>query len=297
MGGTARSPRDGALVTFDGQARSPDVAARLDEVTHVLVSIPPMRTTTLPPVSGGMSAQEGDSFGGESVETGGESVDTGGESVDAVLRHHGADLAGSPSLEWVGLLSTVGVYGDHDGEWVDETTPPLPGLERTRRRLRAEQEWSAWGAATRTPVQIFRLAGIYGPGRSVLDRIRAPGARRIVKPGSIFNRIHVDDIVGAVEAGIRRPDRTGAFNLSDDEPASSHEVLTWASSLLGVEPPPEVAFEAAGLSAMARSFYAENRRVRSVRVEPELGYRLRFPTYREGLAALAGLTGSRPDTR
>lgn len=216
-----------------------------------------------------------------------DSIPTRGEG-DPVLRHLRDEVteAAGRRLSWMAFLSTTGVYGEHHGAWVDEATPPHPGLERTRLRLAAEEGWAALSAETGVPLQIFRIAGIYGPGQSVLDRLRDGTARRIVKPGSVFNRIHVDDIVGAILAGMVHPEVTGPVNLADDLPAPGDEVLEYACALLGMEPPPAIPFEDAGLSPMGRSFYAEDRRVRNTRLKEALGYALRYPTYREGLTAL-----------
>ncbi|MBV8612448.1 MAG: SDR family oxidoreductase [Acetobacteraceae bacterium] len=198
-----------------------------------------------------------------------------------------AAIARSP-LRWIGYLSTTGVYGDHGGGWVDEATPPAPGSERTVRRVAAESAWSAFADAR--AVDIFRLAGIYGPGRSVLDDLRAGRARRVVKPGHAFGRIHRDDIVRAIRAAMAQERGPGAriFNLSDDEPAESAAVIEEAARLLGVVPPPEVAFADAwvGMSPMARSFWSENRKVSSQATKAALGLSWLYPTYREGLRAI-----------
>jgi nucleoside-diphosphate-sugar epimerase len=190
-------------------------------------------------------------------------------------------------LKIVIYLSTVGVYGDHGGGWVDEKTPANPASERGRRRVAAENAWLAFGEARGVPVQLHRLAGIYGPRSNAIDDLRAGVARRIVKPGQVFNRIHVDDIAGAADAGFRHPDVTGPINVCDDEPCPPQDVVSYAAALIGVEPPPEIPFEKARLSEMGRSFYGESKRCRNGRLKRELGYRLRYPTYREGLAALA----------
>ncbi|HYD99199.1 MAG TPA: SDR family oxidoreductase [Alphaproteobacteria bacterium] len=203
-----------------------------------------------------------------------------GEGGDPVLEAHGAALAALP-LAWFGYLSTTGVYGDHGGGWVDEATPPAPTNPRAARRVAAERAWTAAGV----PLHVFRLPGIYGPGRSALDQVRAGQAKRIDKPGHVFSRIHVDDIVGAVMASMARPNPGAVYNLADDEPAPAAEVVAHACALLGVEPPPLVPFEAAALSPMGREFYADNRRVRAARIGAELGYRLRHPSYRDGLRA------------
>jgi nucleoside-diphosphate-sugar epimerase len=204
------------------------------------------------------------------------------EAGDPVLRHHLPDLADLESLSWVGYLSTTGVYGNRDGAWVDESDPVDPTLPRTRRRVAAEGAWLASGL----PVHIFRLAGIYGPGRSAIDAVRARTVRRIVKPGQMFGRIHVDDIVQVLRASIERPNPGAIYNVADDEPAPPQDVVTLACDLLGVEPPPEVPFEEADLSPMARSFYEDNRRIDNARIREELGVDLLYPSYREGLTAL-----------
>ena len=205
---------------------------------------------------------------------------------DPVLAHHTDDLANATKLEWIGYLSTVGVYGDHGGAWVDGTIPPRPVSARSRQRLDAERAWQDLSGRLGVPLQIFRLSGIYGPGRGVIEKLRAGTARRLVKPGQIFNRIHVADIAGAVAAGIAHPEVGGIVNVTDDLPAPPQDVVAYAADLLGVHPPPEIPFETADLTSMARSFYGENKRVANARLKRELGYALRHPTYREGLASL-----------
>ncbi len=206
------------------------------------------------------------------------------------MRLHAEALANLPSLEWVCYLSTTGVYGNHDGAWVDETTPTAPTAARSQRRVLAEQAWLDWGKQAGKPVQVFRLAGIYGPGRSALERVQAPGAQSILKPGHAMGRIHVDDIVQIVRAGIAHPNAGPIFNCADDEPAQTADVLAYAAELLGIPAPPAVPFEEADLSAMARSFYADNRRVANGRIKRELGVALAYPTYREGLRAIYDAT-------
>ena len=179
-------------------------------------------------------------------------------------------------------LSTIGVYGDHGGAWVDESTPPQAALERTRMRLAAEQ---AWMEITRGDVAILRLAGIYGPGRNALATLRAGSARRIVKPGQVFNRIHVDDIANAIMAAVHHQGG-GLWNVCDDEPAPPQDVIAYAAKLMGAAPPAEEAFATAEMSAMARSFYAGNARVSNARTKRVLGVTLAYPTYRHGLDAL-----------
>ena len=205
-------------------------------------------------------------------------------SGDPVLNAFGDELAAAKPQSIV-YLSTVGVYGDHGGAWVDETSPCHPKSNRSRQRLDAEARWAGFGAETGVPVAIIRLAGIYGPGRGPFEKLRRGTARRIIKPGQVFNRIHVDDIAAIVEAAFERG-ASGVFNGSDDEPAPPQDVLAYAAELLGMPPPPEVPFEEAELTPMARSFYGENKRVRNRRIKSELGVRLAYPTYREGLAAV-----------
>ncbi|MDE2199457.1 MAG: SDR family NAD(P)-dependent oxidoreductase [Rhodospirillales bacterium] len=211
-----------------------------------------------------------------------------GEAGDPVLAAHGAALRHAPHLRWAGYLSTTGVYGDRQGGWVSESTPPAPSSERARRRVAAEAGWAA--LAGRVPVDIFRVAGIYGPGRSPFDELRAGRARAIVKPGHAFGRIHRDDIARAVLAAARqeRAPWLRVLNLADDEPAESAVVLAEAAGLLGVAAPAEVPYAEAepGMSDMQRSFWAENRRVSSARTQTMLGLRWLYPTFREGLRAI-----------
>jgi nucleoside-diphosphate-sugar epimerase len=206
------------------------------------------------------------------------------EAGDPVLVRHLADLRQCTALEWLGYLSTTGVYGDRGGAWVDEADAVAPSMPRTRRRVAAEGHWLASGL----PAHILRLAGIYGPGagRNALAAVRAGTAQRIVKPGQVFGRVHVDDIVQVLCASMARPNPGAIYNVADDEPAPPQDVIAFACELLGVAPPPEVPYEQAELSPMARSFYADNRRVDNARIKRELGVKLRYPTYREGLRAI-----------
>lgn len=208
------------------------------------------------------------------------------EAGDPVLETYGAAIAETSRLAWIGYLSTIGVYGDHGGHWIDESTPPEPRSSRARRRVEAEVAWLDLGAKAGKAVQVFRLAGIYGPGRNALANLADGTARRIVKPGQVFNRIHVDDIAAVLMASVARPRAGAIYNVTDDEPAAPGDVVAFAAALAGVEPPPETSFEAADLSPMARSFYAANRRASNRLVTGELGLSLAFPTYREGLRAL-----------
>jgi nucleoside-diphosphate-sugar epimerase len=209
-----------------------------------------------------------------------------GEAGDPVLAAHAAAIAEAPALRWIGYLSTTGVYGDRGGAAVEEDTPPAPGQERSRRRLEAEEAWRA--AAAGRALDLFRVGGIYGPGRSSLDELRAGTARRVVKPGHAFSRIHRDDIALAVVAAARRPDGVRVLHLVDDEPAPSADVVAEAARLLGVEPPAALPFEQAAprMSPMALSFWSENRVVTNARTKAALGIAWRCPTYREGLARI-----------
>lgn len=191
----------------------------------------------------------------------------------------------APHLRWIGYLSASSVYGDADGDWLDETAPLEPTTERGKARLAAERGWQALGATHGAGVALFRIAGIYGPGRSAITALREGRAHRVVKPGQVFNRIHVTDL-GRIVAAAAQARATGPFNLCDTEPAPPQDVVAHAARLMGIAPPPEVPFETATLSPMARSFYAESKRLRSVRVARDLGLQLAYPDYRAGLAAI-----------
>ena len=201
---------------------------------------------------------------------------------DPVLALHGNDIAALPELAWLGYLSTTGVYGDRGGGWVDETGRLLPTGERGRRRVAAEQGWLGRGV----PVHTFRLAGIYGPGRSAFEALRAGTAKRVDKPGQVFSRIHVEDLASVLIASMSRPRPGAVYNVCDDDPAPPEAVVAHAAELLGIDPPPLVPFEDAGLSPMARSFYDDNKRVSNRLIKTELGVSLRYPHFRAGLAAI-----------
>ncbi len=211
-----------------------------------------------------------------------------GEDGDPVLGAGAALRAQAAQWRWLGYLSTTGIYGDRGGDWVDETTIPEPTSPRAARRLAAEIAWQCFAAETGAPLHIFRLPGIYGPGRSVLDQLRAGTARRFDKPGQIFSRIHVEDLASALAASMAKPAFGAIYNICDDEPASQADVIAYGAKLLGIEPPPLEAFAEAeaSLSAMARSFYRDSKRVRNGKMTRELGVTLAYPTYREGLASL-----------
>lgn len=208
-----------------------------------------------------------------------------GRSGDPFLRHHERDIANAERLKWIGYLSTVGVYGDHGGQWIDERAMCAPTSERGELRLEAEGRWTALGERLQVPTGIFRLAGIYGPGRNAFVALSQGRARRIKKPGQVFNRIHVEDIGATLEAAIERP-ASRIYNVTDDEPAAPDEVIAFAATVMGVDPPAEIPFEEADLTPMARSFYGDVKRVSNERIKAELGVSLAYPTYREGLRQL-----------
>lgn len=238
-----------AMRAFGPQADDPRIAADLAGTDVLLVSVPP------------------------------------GEHGDPVLTRY-ADAIAESRIGWIGYLSTIGVYGDQQGAWIDESTPATPRSARSKVRLDAEDAWLTLGAATGKAVQIFRLSGIYGPGRNPIVKLRDGRSQRIVKAGQVFNRIHVDDIATTLLASIDRPRAGAIYNVTDDEPTAPQTVTEHAAALTGLPLPPEIDFETADLSPMARSFYGENKRVRNRLIREELGVDLAYPTYREGLAAL-----------
>lgn len=223
--------------------------------------------------------------------------------ADAILISAGPDAEGDPALRdfadalaaaparWLGYLSTTGVYGDHQGGWVDETTPLTPATRRGQQRVAAEAAWQALAAAHGLPLHIFRLAGIYGPGRGPFQKLREGTARRIVKPGQVFSRIHAEDIAQTLAASIARPNPGAIYNLCDDDPAPPEAVIAHAAALLGVPVPPAEDYATAEMTPMARSFYAESKRVANDRIKRELGVELRHPDYRSGLTALLAAEG------
>lgn len=207
-----------------------------------------------------------------------------GEPVLAVLRDE--IMARATQFEWVGYLSTTGVYGDHQGGWVDEDTPLTPSTKRGQLRVEAE---AAWQSIPNLPLHIFRLAGIYGPGRGPFAKVRNGTARRIIKQGQLFSRIHVEDIAQVLDASIARPHSGAIYNLCDNDAAPPQDVIGYAAELLGQPLPEAVDFETADMTPMARSFYAESKKVRNDRIKDELGVQLRYPDYRTGLRALLAL--------
>lgn len=256
-GGTTRSPEkfselESAGLTpfvFDGESLSQELSAALAGVTHLVQSVRP---------------------------------DAHGDPVLALAGQKMAALM--PNLEWVCYLSTVGVYGNHDGAWIDEDTPCEPLSDRSRWRLEAENQWLEFSEKSAIPVAVLRLSGIYGPGRNTFEKIKNGTARRLVKPGQVFNRIHVADIAGAT-AHLAAKGLGGLWNVTDDKPAPPQDIVLYASQLMGVEPPPETPFETAELSPMARSFYGDNKRVSNQRLKAS-GYKFAFPDYKTTLSAL-----------
>ncbi|WP_441238153.1 SDR family oxidoreductase [Bradyrhizobium sp. 930_D9_N1_4] len=251
IAGTVRDPgqRDDfagiEVHAFSGGSPSPETVARIGDADVLLVSIPP------------------------------------GSAGDPAITAFGDVLAAGHRRKII-YLATIGVYGDHGGAWVDESTPPLATFDRTRQRLAAEQ---AWTDTVHGDVAILRLAGIYGPGRNALVTLRAGTARRVIKPGQVFNRIHVDDIASAIMAAVNHQGG-GTWNVCDDEPSPPQDVIAYAAKLMNIAPPPEEPFETAEMSAMARSFYASSARVSNAKLKRELGVALAYPTYRHALDAL-----------
>lgn len=257
IAGTTRSPeKSDALrrvgiepLLFDGQTFSPELLSSLQQATHLIVSISP--------------------------EEGGDPVI---ELVGGSLKEF------TPQLRWIGYLSTVGVYGNHDGGWVDETSECHPVSKRSQLRLEAENQWLALGEKAGVPVAVLRLSGIYGPGRNAFVNLRNGSAKRLIKPGQVFNRIHVADIAGSLWHLAER-DLGGIFNVTDDLPAPPQDVVTYAAGIMGAAPPPEIPFASAQLSPMARSFYGENKRVSNAAIKGT-GYRFRYPDYPSAFDAL-----------
>ncbi|MDQ1901255.1 SDR family oxidoreductase [Paracoccus sp. WLY502] len=216
-----------------------------------------------------------------------------GPQGDPVLAAFRDDLA-KARPGWLGYLSTTGVYGDRNGGWVDEDSLLDATGPRGAARIRAEGDWRALADQAGLPLHIFRLAGIYGPGRGPFEKVRNGTARRIIKPGQVFSRIHAADIAQILLASIDRPAPGTAYNVCDDDPAPPQDVLAHAADLLGLPPPPEVPYDEADMTPMARSFYADSKRVSNRRIKEELGVRLRYPDYRSGLAAILAAEGGSP---
>lgn len=253
--GTSRDADNLSAITAQGatgiQWPDDDISGALADATHLLISVAPS---------------------------------TEGDPVLNALR--GEITAIAPQLEWVGYLSTIGVYGNHDGAWVDEATPLTPATKRGQLRVSAEADWQALAAECSLPLHIFRLAGIYGPGRGPFAKVRKGTARRIIKPNQLFSRIHVDDIAAVLLASIKQPNPGRIYNVCDDNPAPPQDVIAYAAELLGLPVPEAEDFDTAEMTPMARSFYAESKSVRNDRIKTQLGVTLRYPTYQDGLQAL-----------
>jgi len=207
------------------------------------------------------------------------------EEGDLVLKHYEQDIKANKNLHWVGYLSTVGVYGNHEGAWVTEESATNPSSERSQWREKAENQWLQLHKEINLPVHIFRLPGIYGPGRGPQNKLKAGTARRIDKKGQVFNRAHVDDIAATLIASMQNPNPGAIYNIADDEPAPPQDVLAYAADLMGIEVPPLIPFEEAPMTQMAKSFYTDNKRISNKRIKQELGVQLKYPTYKEGIKA------------
>lgn len=242
---------------FDGVTIDRRLCAELENVTHLVISIAPPRQ---------------------------EAIDLNNSIVDPVLSALGGELSPSllPNLTWIGYLSTVGVYGNHDGAWMDETADLSPTSARSRQRVRAEQEWKIAAKLRNLPLCVMRLSGIYGPGRNALRAASEGRSRRLIKSGQVFNRIHVGDIAQAVDLAISKS-AAGIFNITDDQPAPPQDVVAFAHQLLGTPPPPEIDFETAQLTPMARSFYGDNKKVSNQLSKDVLAMRYDWPNYRDSL--------------
>lgn len=268
VAGTTTSPEKKDLLRqngieawiFDRGHPVHDPYAVFSGVTHVLMSVPP---------------------------------DAAGDPVCDV---HGMDIASVKTLEWAGYLSTTAIYGNQHGNWVDETTQPAPASRRGTLRLKAEQEWHSLYLNEGLPLHIFRLSGIYGPGRSAIEAVRSGTARRIDKPGHAFNRIHVEDIAQTLIASINQPKPGSVYNVADDIPSPSHEVIQFACNLVGIESPPLIPFDQADMAPIVRSFYKDDKRVRNDKIKNELGVRFMYPDYHSGLQSCLNVEKNLHDT-
>lgn len=235
---------------FSDQSVFTDPDFILNGVTHILISVPP------------------------------------DDAGDLVFQAHARDILRISTVKWIGYFSSTSVYGNRDGEWVDEESEIQPSSQRGSRRARAEQQWLKTRRIAGIPINIFRVSGIYGPDRSTLDTVRAGNVRRIEKPGHAFNRIHVDDIVQALIASMDQPFPGDIYNLADDDPASSHELIAYACTLLGKIPPPVIPYDEADMAPITRSFYKDNKRVSNAKMKNKLGVKLKYPDYKKGLDAI-----------
>lgn len=254
VSGTCRSiekkDSDFTVFPFDGTNTTNEIDEALSKATHLLVSIPPQL------------------------------------SGDVVLQLFGSKIAECENLKWIGYISSTGVYGDTQGDWVDESSPLQPETELNGRRVEAENQWLTMAKQNGLPVMVFRCVAIYGPGRNLILSVQKGRARRIEKPGLVFSRIHVEDLAQVLEASIKNPKPGEIYNVSDDHPSPPSEAVEYACKLLGVEPPPLIPFESAELSEIARGFYLTCKRVSNKKIKEELGVKLKYPNYRSGLDAL-----------
>ncbi len=256
VSGTVRGEQDEireksiSVRPFNGSHPTPEISEAISRATHLLITIPPQ------------------------------------PSGDVVLENFGEEISRARHLQWIGYISSTGVYGDAKGEWVDESSPLLASTERNCRRIEVESAWLKIGQDQGPPVMIFRCVGIYGPGRNLLVSVRQGRARRIDKPGLVFSRIHSEDLAQTLEASMKKPRSGEIYNVSDDCPSPPAEAVEYACSLLDVEPPPLVPYEKADLSPIARGFYITNKRISNKKIKQELGVKLQYPDYRLGLSAL-----------
>ncbi len=256
VSGTVRGEQDESIAKnisvcpFDGSCSSTEISEAISRATHLLITIPPQ------------------------------------PSGDVVLQNFAEEISRARNLQWIGYISSTGVYGDTQGKWVDESSPLLASTDRNRQRIEVESAWLKIGKDHGLPVMIFRCVGIYGPGRNLLISVRQGRARRIDKPGLVFSRIHSEDLAQILEASIKKTQPGEVYNVSDDCPSPPAEAVEYACNLLGVEPPPLIPYEKADLSPTARGFYITNKRVSNKKIKQELGVTLRYPDYRSGLNEL-----------
>ena len=256
VSGTVRGEQDEgktkniSVCSFEGSHPTPEISEAISRATHLLITIPPQ------------------------------------PSGDVVLENFAEEISKARHLQWIGYISSTGVYGDAQGEWVDESSPLLASTDHNLRRIEVEAAWLKLGQDQDLPVMIFRSVGIYGVGRNLLVSVRQGRARRIDKPGLVFSRIHSEDLAQTLEASMKKPQPGEIYNVSDDCPSPPAEAVEYACSLLGVEPPPLVPYEKADLSPTARGFYITNKRISNKKIKRELGVKLRYPDYRSGLSAL-----------
>tara|TARA_Y100001936_G_C16093723_1_gene689330 strand:+ start:12342 stop:13238 length:897 start_codon:yes stop_codon:yes gene_type:complete len=244
------SLKDVITYSFDGTHACKEILEAISDATHLLISIPPQ-------ISG-----------------------------DVVLKNFSSDIAKNKNLEWIGYISSTGVYGDTQGKWVDESSPLQPSTELNERRVKSELAWLKMARENGCPVMVFRCVGIYGPGRNLLISAQQDRARRIDKPGLVFSRIHVADLAQTLEASIKNPKPGEIYNVCDDKPAPPSEAVEYAFKLLKISPPPLIHFDSADLPEVVRGFYKNCKRVSNKKIKEELGVKLKYPNYRSGLDSI-----------